>query len=162
MMNPYDYYITPEEYEIAAKNGICRSTLRSRVYDLCWDKEVAISKPPQRATEWRVVKEAALRNGITRAVFEHRRKRGMGLVDSVTKPPMSREESINLANQRNGSYSLLTAEQIQTFRMNELKRSTVYTRISKLKWKIEEAITTPALSSAEALRRAREASWWSN
>ncbi|WP_341272481.1 hypothetical protein [Bacillus thuringiensis] len=39
MRNPYDYYITPEEYEIAEKNGVCASTLRSRIYDLCWSKD---------------------------------------------------------------------------------------------------------------------------
>lgn len=42
MRNPYEYYITPEEYEMAAENGISRSTLNRRVRDLGWEKEIAI------------------------------------------------------------------------------------------------------------------------
>ncbi|HDR7708580.1 TPA: hypothetical protein QCX89_000484 [Bacillus cereus] len=161
MRNPYDHYITPEEYEAAAKNGISASTLWYRVYDLYWDKEVAISKSPQRATEWRSVKETALRNGISRNAFNKRRRRGWNLIDSITKPPMSREEALKCANQCNRKYSKLTEEQIQIFKSNGLKPSTVYMRIRKLKWEIEEAITTPVLSSSEAGRRAKETSKFS-
>ena len=42
----YDYYITPEEYETAERNGISRVLLDKRVRDLLWDKETAINKPP--------------------------------------------------------------------------------------------------------------------
>lgn len=31
MINPYDFYITPEEYKIAAQNGINRKTLEDRI-----------------------------------------------------------------------------------------------------------------------------------
>ena len=31
MKSPYDFYITPEEYDIAEKNGICRDTLEYRI-----------------------------------------------------------------------------------------------------------------------------------
>ncbi|MGQ0420430.1 PIG-L family deacetylase, partial [Bacillus sp. HC-Mk] len=128
------YAIREKELKRAAKNGISASTLWYRVYDLYWDKEVAISKSPQRATEWRSVKETALRNGISRNAFNKRRRRGWNLIDSITKPPMSREEALKRANQCNRKYSKLTEEQIQIFKSNGLKPSTVYMRIRKLKW----------------------------
>ena len=43
MRNPYDYYITPEEYEIAERNGVCASTLNRRIRDLGWEKDIAIT-----------------------------------------------------------------------------------------------------------------------
>lgn len=71
MRNPYEYYITPEEYEMAAENGISRSTLNRRVRDLGWEKEIAIITPvPMRDKYgWNKVKEIALQNGIARHAY---------------------------------------------------------------------------------------------
>jgi hypothetical protein len=41
----YEWYITPEEYEEAEKNGISRDTLEHRVRYLAWNKEDAVNKP---------------------------------------------------------------------------------------------------------------------
>lgn len=161
MMNPYDYYITPEEYDIAEKNGICRRTLEYRIRDAMWKREVAITKKPQKTAEWHKVKEIALQNNISRNTFEDRRKRGWNLIDAMTKPPMSREESLKRANQFNKNNRVLTDEQIHQARMNGLKRSTAYYRFKKLKWDIEKATTFPILSASERGRRGKEASPWS-
>ena len=39
MINPYDYYITDEEYAIAEKNGISKDTLNFRIRRMGWDNE---------------------------------------------------------------------------------------------------------------------------
>ncbi|MCU5514400.1 hypothetical protein OCF62_07425 [Bacillus wiedmannii] len=161
MSSIYDYYITPEEYDIAEKNGICRSTLEYRIRDAKWPKELAITKRPQKIAEWHKVKEIALKNGICRNTFEDRRKRGWNLIDAMTKPPMSRSEALKRANHFNKNNRVLTDEQIQQARNNGLKRSTVYYRFKKLKWDIKESITSPILSASERGRRGKEASYWS-
>ncbi|PEA85870.1 hypothetical protein [Bacillus thuringiensis] len=160
MKSPYDYYITQDEYKRAERNGICRSTLEYRIRDAMWKREIAITKPPQKTAEWHKVKEIALQNNISRNTFEDRRKRGWSLVDSMTKPPMSREEALKRANQCNNNNRVLTDEQIQQARMNGLKRSTVYYRFKKLKWDMEDAIVAPILSAEERGRRGKEASYW--
>ncbi|ASB66395.1 hypothetical protein S101413_02950 [Bacillus velezensis] len=48
MFNPSDWYITPEEYERAAKNGISRSLLGKRIRGAGWDKERALATPPKK------------------------------------------------------------------------------------------------------------------
>src|SRR5699024_12075072 len=74
----YDYYITPEEYETAERNGISRVLLDKRVRDLLWDKETAINKPP-RKQDYSLSKYAdvAEQNGIHRNTFFTRVKSGM-------------------------------------------------------------------------------------
>ena len=53
MNSPYDFYITPEEYDIAESNGICRDTLEYRIRKarFLWEREVALTKPPRKASE---------------------------------------------------------------------------------------------------------------
>ena len=49
------FYITPEEYDIAEKNGICRDTLEYRIRKAkFYGREVALTKPPRKASgEWK-------------------------------------------------------------------------------------------------------------
>ncbi|HHL0970788.1 TPA: hypothetical protein ACQUHP_002306 [Bacillus cereus] len=151
MRNPYDYYyITPEEYEIAAEHGISRKLLDYRIRNLGWDKELAMTKPLRKASEWSKVKEIAFKNNISRTTFKSRRKRGWSLIDSMTKPPLSREEALKRANE---CRYVLTDEQLQQAERNGLKRSTVYDRLKKLKWNMEDAITTPVLTRSECAKR---------
>jgi len=43
----YEFYIQPNEYEIAEHNGISKGTLEQRIRDLGWHKEKATSTPPR-------------------------------------------------------------------------------------------------------------------
>ncbi|AID50209.1 hypothetical protein P4U03_30080 [Bacillus mycoides] len=157
MKSSYEYYVTPEDYEVAAKHGVSRKLLEHRIRNLGWDKDFAMTESPRKASEWSKVKEIALKNNIGRTTFKGRRKRGWSLIDSITKPPLSREETLKRANECN---RVLTDEQIQKAKENGLRYSTVYDRIKKLKWNIEEALTTPALSTKERMRRLKENSCW--
>ncbi|MDH8003023.1 hypothetical protein [Bacillus cereus] len=159
MKSAYDFYVTPEEYEIAAKHGISRKLLDHRIRNLGWDKGFAITESPRKVSEWSKVKEIALKNNIGRTTFNGRRKRGWSLIDSITKPPLSREEALKRANECN---RVLTDEQMQKAKGNGLKINTVYDRIKKLKWDIEEALTTPVLSTEERVQRIKEKFYWNH
>lgn len=61
MKNIYDFYITPEEYEIAVKNGIGKVALENRIRKHGWDKERALTQPTQKQvnnSKWYPIAEA--------------------------------------------------------------------------------------------------------
>lgn len=161
MKNPYEYYITSEEYQRAEKNGICKSTLEYRIRAALWERERALTESPTKISEWKMIKEIALKNNIRRSTFESRRATGWTLIDAITKPVMSRKECIERANQFNQNNSILTNEQIQCAKEKGIKPDTIRNRLRKWKWDIEIAITNPALSASESGRRGKEASPWS-
>lgn len=65
------YYITPQEYEQAAKNGISYNCFTKRIQYYGWKREIALTKPPQTKAyyEWSKV---ALTNGIKYSTFYKR------------------------------------------------------------------------------------------
>lgn len=48
----YSWYISPEEYNQAEKNGICRSTLEDRIRQRGWSKTKAINTPVRGYETW--------------------------------------------------------------------------------------------------------------
>ncbi|MEC2958722.1 hypothetical protein P9Z77_02700 [Bacillus cereus] len=159
MRDPYDYYITPEEYEIAEKNGVCASTLRSRIYDLCWSKERAINTPPIKNHLWREVKDVALSNGIAMKTFEKRIKLGWDFERAITQRPMNSKEIEKMREQK--KKRVFTNEQIRRARLNGISYSRLWERVKKCKWDFERAINTPILSRSQVAIMAKEASPWS-
>lgn len=169
MRNPYNYYITPEEYEIAEKNGICASTLNKRIRELRWEKEVAITTPVRMHDKygWNMVKEIALQNGITRHVYCDRIKRGWSLIDAISQPPLSRIESIKRASKVNSCFKnkALSEEQREIAALNGISYTVARDRIKRLGWSIEEAITIPIMTRSECGKKGgkigKERSPWS-
>lgn len=94
----YVWYITPEQYEKAAKNGIDEKTLNGRVRRHGWDIDRAMTQPKQKRAYQipeELVKKAA-ENGIQRKTLYSRiRRYGMDPETATTRPVMSREEKIN-------------------------------------------------------------------
>ncbi|UUW40227.1 hypothetical protein phageB13_41 [Bacillus phage B13] len=164
MRNPYDYYITPEEYEAAAKNGISYELLTRRIRNFGWDKDIAMTKPSRyNATKWINIKEIALKNGISRATYTARIKKGWRLIDAISKPPIDKYQALKLAEQVNSKCQnkVLTDEQAEQAALNGISYSTARDRVRRLNWTVEEAITTPVLTPSECAKRAKEASPWS-
>lgn len=64
-------YITPEEYEIAASNGINKRVLDRRLYGLRMDRVEAITRPLGHTCNTRYLITAE-RNGISRQTFKNR------------------------------------------------------------------------------------------
>lgn len=164
MRNPYDYYITPEEYEAAAKNGISYELLTRRIRNFGWGKDIAMTKPSRyNATKWIDIKEIALKNGISRHTYAARMKKGWRLIDAISTPPMDKYQALKLAEQVNSKCNnkTLTDEQVEQAALNGISYSTARDRVRRLKWTVEEAITIPVLTRSECAKRAKEVSPWS-
>ena len=165
MRNPYDYYITPEEYEIAERNGVCASTLNRRIRDLGWEKDIAITTPvPMRDKYgWNKVKEIALQNGIPRHAYCDRIKRGWSLIDAISQPPLSRSECIKRASEVNSCFKnkILSDEQAEIGALNGISYTVARDRIRLSGWSVEEAITIPVMTRSECGKKGKGASFWS-
>ena len=92
MNNPYDYYITDEEYVIAEKNGIGKDTLNFRIRRMGWDKEKALTTKPRKYTNRAKQVEIAKANGIGRSTFYDRLSDGWKVEDAYTIPVMSSKQ----------------------------------------------------------------------
>ena len=92
MVNPYDFYITDEEYEIAEKNGIIKDTLNYRIRKMGWDKERALNTPTRKYTKRGKQIEIAESNGIGRTTFYDRLADGWKVEDAYTVPIMNRQQ----------------------------------------------------------------------
>ncbi|MED1835390.1 hypothetical protein [Bacillus cereus] len=150
MKSPYDFYISPEEYKIAESNGICKKTLEYRIRSSGWDKQRAITDPIQyKGEEWISVKEIALKNGISRATFTQRRKRGWELVESYTIPPLTREEALRRATNSSKRRRVFTDEELKLADNIGIKRSTLYHRYNALKWTKSRSLTRGTLTRSE-------------
>jgi len=91
----YEFYITPEQYKIAAQNGISASLLTERVRALAWDIKRATTTPPRRQVSWASWIEIAKKNGIRPDTFRSRvNRQGMTPEQAATTPAMPREEIV--------------------------------------------------------------------
>jgi hypothetical protein len=129
-------YLTPEDYEIAERNGIPRSYATSRFYTKNWSRERAITEPVKKQSgNWKKWKETCKKTGITRSSFNRRIEKGMTPEEAATTPPVDPKKR---AKRR-----LLTDEQVEIAKQNGIGYSTLVVRISQYKWPIEKAITKP-------------------
>ena len=105
--NIYGFYITPEEYEAAERNGIDGWTLERRIRYLGWRKRKAIHTPKRkRDTRYSSLARKAIENGITRKAFYMRIERGMCPYEAAKKPMLSHKEKLMKMNAINrGSVS---------------------------------------------------------
>ena len=92
MINPYDYYITDEEYAIAEKHGISKDTLNFRIRRMGWDKEKALTTKTRKYTDRAKQVEIAKANGIGRSTFYDRLADGWSAEDAYTVPVMSSKQ----------------------------------------------------------------------
>lgn len=151
-MNIYDFYITPDEYEIAESNGICKSTLEKRVHDLMWDKKQAITeKPykPNRNLDKKYI-ELAKQNGINIETFASRiTKLGWNYELAATTPTLNNVVVLSNARENKRKYP---KEHLELAIKNGIKRRTFYTRIERGMTSFEAA-TIPLVEGKEKARR---------
>ena len=79
-------YITPQDYEEAAKNGIKKETVIRRVVRNNWSIEDAISTPSQRYNLPRKLLEEAEKLGLERQFVIDRMKHGWSIEKACTTP----------------------------------------------------------------------------
>lgn len=136
----YRYYITPEEYEVAAANGISRKVVNGRVRERGWKVAEAITTPLRSQTpiDPRLV-AAAKANGISYKTLHQRlRYYGMSPEEASTRPLMTVSEvsEIRLKNRR----SLVDYRNVAV--SNGISIHTYLKRLY-LGWPPDRAATTP-------------------
>jgi hypothetical protein len=168
MLNPYDIYITPEEYKLAASHGVPATMLDRRVRQQDWPKHKAMTTPPRRSkprgyfTEWlRLAKQ----NGIGRDAFFSRLSRGWS-EDVAATTPIESEDEIR-------EHALMATEHVRVFpekylrlaEQNGIPYATFRYRVKHCGWDYERAATEPKWTreqmgklGAQRLRE-REGDW---
>ncbi|MCM3747432.1 hypothetical protein M3223_08700 [Paenibacillus pasadenensis] len=151
--NPYDFYITPEEYAQAAANGISGQTLEVRIRQHGWSKQRALTEPVNRRhykhPAYDQFKDQAEQNGIPPRVFGVRLGNGWAPERAATYPYRPR----SLGNERIVEYgrarSKYPAELIERAAANGISRTTFICRVRDSGWDPEVAATRPLMTRAE-------------
>ena len=145
-----DYYITPEEYEIAEKNGISRDIMNKRVRGLCWRKQRAMTEPIRKRTKRKYWVDIAKENGICYNTFMTRvNNLKWDEERAATEKIYSMDE---IRESRTHGKRRFPQELVDLAARNGIGYQTFYARV-KNRMTPEEAATTPILSKSEAGRR---------
>ena len=147
MRNPYGWYITPEEYETAAANGISSSTLEARIRRLGWPKERAITEPPRKSKITREIVELAQRNDIPYQTLYWRIYAGWAPERAATEPVADRAERVRRAHDARRK---IPADLVDLAKRHGIKYVTLYKRVSEMGWDPVTAATTPIMTKSEA------------
>ena len=153
-MSDYSYYITPEEYEIAEKNGISKRLLNERVRVNGWGKKRAITTPVRKQKKYDGFIRVALMNGISRTTFYMRVYNGEPLDVAATRPPKKPGQILSEMQDRRRKYS---DEILETCKKNGICMSTFLNRVNKMKWPIEKAANTPIQQRGKYKRKRKTA-----
>ncbi|BBH19806.1 hypothetical protein Back11_11510 [Paenibacillus baekrokdamisoli] len=152
MINPYDFYITPDEYTRAAKNGVSAVRVAQRVRALGWSKEKAITTPSRvkkDRSHWRKVAEA---NGIGGPTFYDRLRRGWTEERAAKEPLCSPERQVEFAAQARKTVQVYSDEIINLRKANGINRQTFHYRTRVMKWSPERAASEPVMSRQQVGR----------
>jgi hypothetical protein len=135
-------YLTNDDYEIAAKNGISYNVAYARFYEYGWSKEDTITKPIIKPNMWPTHKELAYSNGIGQNTFHARVRKGMTPEEAATTP----------LKQRGGKYlgGRITPEMYARAKDNGIKRNTLIHRVYHYGWDAEKATTEPVKNGRKA------------
>lgn len=159
MINPYDFYITEEDFIEAENRGISRWTLTKRIRDLGWGKDKAILTPVRkRRTYSKLTLKKVRTNNIPLHVFYTRVRMGWKIERAATEPVNSSKEIVQKMKQKNRKYS---REILKEAEGNGIKYATFVKRVNNV-WDMDLAATMPTLSTEEVLIIARAKSSFSN
>lgn len=145
-MNPYDFYITPEEYERAAVNGISKALIEVRIRRLAWSKDKAINTLPHSKKSLSDWVEIAAENGICYSTLRYRANRlGWDLERAATQPLQDRSMQAKRAYERSRKYP---KEYKEIALKNGISERTFHRRL-KSGWDIEKAATRLPMTPRE-------------
>lgn len=99
-MSNYTYYITPDNYETAATNGIRAHLLNWRVRGGGWNIERATTTPPRSQNKYTRWLKIAKQNGICNQTFYGRVRKGMEPEQAATMPVMTMAEIVEFVHRR--------------------------------------------------------------
>lgn len=162
-MNPYDFYITPEEYELAAQNGIDRENLNRRVRLLGWKKDRAIRTPLGKLTNRKHWVEVAKQNGIGYNTFMNRvNNHGWDEESAATQPLQDRRAQATKATEK---IRKIPRKFVKLAEANGIPYHTFRARVIRYGWDMERAATEPIWTRQQIGRlgaqrlREREGDW---
>lgn len=141
------YYITPDEYEQAATNGISSIVLEVRVRSLGWAKRRALTEPIHKKrkipNKWRKIAES---NGICYSTLRYRCNRlGWPIEIAATQSLQDRKKQAKIAHEASRKYPKAYLEQA---RQNGIDDCTFRRRV-RSGWPIEKAATRPPMTMSE-------------
>ncbi len=133
----YKAYLTDEDYEKAARNGITARALYQRFYQYFWDIERAVTQPMRAKEGKSKAKELQLeakKNGIyiAQSNIYRRMKSGMSDEDIVTTPKQMKHK----ASDKYYKYREMAKQ-------NGISSGTFSARINTYHWTYERAATEP-------------------
>ncbi|MEK3987440.1 hypothetical protein MHB77_29345 [Paenibacillus sp. FSL K6-3166] len=151
----YEYYISPEDYERAAYNGIKRGTLDWRVRVAAWGIEQAVRIPPRKLKNHSEWIEIAAKNGIPYQNFINRVSLKWTPERAATQPLLTNEKRAEQMKKQNPVKRNYPEELIKQAASNGVSRNTFYARVRN-GWDWERAASEPLVSSQECGRRGIE------
>lgn len=155
MFDPYNYYITPEEFKIAEKNGISKKLLINRVRNLAWEKERAITEKPGQRRKLKSWIEIAEKNGICEGTFLNRiKKLKWDFEKASTKPVTNRKKFIRELAENQRKYP---KEIIKLAEKNGISYYTFQARVTRLKMNMYDAATMPVMTKSEVSKKGHKA-----
>lgn len=140
------WYMTDEDLATAEANGINAKTLWYRKEQLGWERERAITEPPQARIFTDEIIQLAKENGIQYQTLRTRYKRGEDPVSAATRPPMGKKEKYALSQK---SREKIPPEIRELAERNGIKYNTLYHRIMRQERDPVEAATTTAMTLEE-------------
>jgi hypothetical protein len=156
-VNVYDFYITPEEYQVAEKNGISRQLLDIRVRGLAWDKEKAISTLPHEKNPIKDWVEIAEMNGICYSTLRYRMNRLKWNPErAATQPLQDKKKQAKKASESSRKYP---EKYHRLAERNGINERTFHRRM-KDGWAPETAATRPPMTPSEIGLLTKEKRKW--
>ncbi|MDT2259634.1 hypothetical protein P7H06_09040 [Paenibacillus larvae] len=147
------FYITPEEYEEASKNGVSAGLLEYRIRTANWSKARAIVTPPRKFKDRSKWAKVAKENGINYQAFLRRVNTYGWSEERAANEPMHTTEQfkrrMRICNPVKRKYPV---ELIKKAEKNGISRNTFSKRVS-CGWSWERAATEPLVSNSEKGRR---------
>jgi len=157
------YYLTPDHFKLAEKNGISKQLLADRVYQRGWLIDRAISQPKQNknnSEEFKLWAKVAEANGISSILFSQRLIVSKWSYEkAATRKKMTKYEIADEAKKTN-VYTVFTKEQHEVAKANGIKKGTMYARVRNYGWTVDDAITVMVYSQGECMESARANSGW--
>ena len=129
MRDSFGSYISTQELENAQANGICRQTIKSRLY-AGWTAQKAISiSPIRQSEEYRRFRGVAMQNGISSDTYKRRVQRGWELERAATTPLVDAKDSLSRGREnRWATQRVIPKELVETAAENGICYGTLYYR----------------------------------
>lgn len=151
MFNPYDYYISPEEYDIAESYGVSQRLVNDRIRDRGWEKKRALTTPTQIQKDRSEIVAKAKLNGISYNQLMARLHIGWNEERAATAPIRNAKEHSENALKMCQLNRKLPVEMLKLAEENGIKYSS-FTHRLRAGWDILRAATTPTSYSNGAMR----------